>query len=106
MEYVKSEGNQNIVSYMDDAFAKFGRLLQEQGYFKEAETLQNKVLDIRNKILGAEHPETIRAMANLAVTYQCLGKYREAETLEIKVLDARNRIFRKEHPETSLPWQI
>ena len=47
MEYMKSEGNQNIVSYMDDAYSKFGRLFQEQGYFKEAETLQEKVLDAR-----------------------------------------------------------
>ena len=52
MEHFKSEGNQNIISYMDDAYAKFGRLLAEQGYSKEAETLQIEVLDKRNKMLG------------------------------------------------------
>jgi hypothetical protein len=51
MEYFKSESNQNIVSYMDDAYAKFGRLLWEQGYSKEAETLHIDILDERNKIL-------------------------------------------------------
>ena len=60
---------------MDDAFAKFGRLLQEQGYFKEAETLENQVLDTRSKILGVEHPDTIRAMEYLGATYVALGKY-------------------------------
>ena len=83
MEYLKLEGNQNIVSYMDDAFAKFGRLLREQGYFKEAETLENKVVDKRSKILGVEHPDTIIAMEYQAITCRQLGKYIDAEKLEI-----------------------
>ncbi|KIJ91491.1 hypothetical protein K443DRAFT_114957 [Laccaria amethystina LaAM-08-1] len=100
MEYFKSKDNQDIVSYMDDAYAKFGRLLGEQGYSKEAELLHIKVLDERNKILGVEHPDTINAMASLAATYRNLGKYTEAEKLEIQVLDARNRILGVEHPDT------
>jgi tetratricopeptide (TPR) repeat protein len=99
MEYFKSEGSQNIVSYMDDAHAKFGRLLQEQGYFKEGETLLNEVLDTRKKILGVEHPDTITAMANLAAAYRDLGKYTEAENLDIQVLDERTRILGVEHPD-------
>jgi len=51
IQYFKSECNQNIVDYMDDAYAKFGRLLMVQGYSREAESLQIKVLDTRNKIL-------------------------------------------------------
>ncbi|KIJ90892.1 hypothetical protein K443DRAFT_35227, partial [Laccaria amethystina LaAM-08-1] len=56
MEYFKSENNQDIVSYMDDAYANFGRLLWEQGYSREAEQLEMQVLDARNRILGVEHP--------------------------------------------------
>ena len=94
MEFFKSEG------YMDDAYTKFGRLLQEQGYFKEAETLQNKVLETRNKILGVEHLNTIRAMVSLASTNRDLGKYTKAEELDIQVLEARKRIFGVDHPDT------
>jgi folate-binding Fe-S cluster repair protein YgfZ len=100
MEYFKSKDNQNIISYMDDANTKFGRLLREQGYAKEAETLEIKVLNKRNKILGVEHPDTINAMASLASTNVDLGKYKEAEKLEIQVLDARKRILGVEHTET------
>jgi hypothetical protein len=89
MEYFKSEGNETVISYMDDAYEKFGRLLREQGYSKEAETLEIEVLDERTKILGVEHLDTIIAMANLASTNGDLGKYTEAEKLEIQVLDAR-----------------
>ena len=100
MEYFKSEGNQNIVSYMDDAYAKFGRLLQEQGHFEEAEILGNKVLDTRNRILGVEDPNTIKAMGSLISTYHRLRRYTKAEKLGIQVLDARNRILGAEHPDT------
>jgi len=100
MEYFKSEGNQNIISYMDDAYEKFGRLLWEQGYSKEAETLHIEVLNKRNKILGVEHPETIKAMGSLAATYRSLGKYTEAEKLKMQVLEASNRILGVEHPDT------
>jgi tetratricopeptide (TPR) repeat protein len=100
MEYFKSEGNETIISYMDDAYAKFGRLLMEQGYSKEAETLQIKVLDERNKVLGVGHPDTILAMGELAATYSNIGKYKEAEKLEIQVLDARKRILGVGHPHT------
>jgi hypothetical protein len=41
MEYLKSEGNQNIVSYMDDAYAKFGRLLCEARISKGSRNLGN-----------------------------------------------------------------
>ena len=100
MEHSRSENNENGVCYLDDAYETFGMLLQEQGYFKEAEALEKKVLDMRNRILGVEHPETIRAMANLASTYRHLGKYMEAEKLGIQVLDARNRILGGEHSGT------
>jgi tetratricopeptide (TPR) repeat protein len=100
MEYFKSGGSQNIVSYVDDAYVKFGRLLLEQGYFKQAETLGNKVLDTREKVLGVEHLHTINAMENVAATYHKLGKYTEGEKLEIQVLDGRIRILEVEHPDT------
>ena len=49
-----------------------------------------QVLDARNRILG-EHAGTIRAMANLALTYRSLAKYTEAEKLEIQPFEIMNR---------------
>ena len=49
-----------------------------------------------------EHPDTIGAMANLAVLYYNLGKYAQSEKLEIQVLNARNRILGVQHPHTIL----
>ena len=100
MEHSRSESNKNGVTYLDDSSAKCGRSLMEQGYSREAENLEIKVLDTRNRILGVEHADTINAMAHLATTYWSLGKYTEAEKLDVQVLDARNRILGVEHPHT------
>ena len=100
IEYFKSEKGQKVIDYLDDAYVKFGDLLWKQGYPKEAETLQIKVLDTRSRILGVEHPDTIYAMENLAKTFGSLGKYTEGEKLEIQVLDARKKILGSAHPDT------
>ena len=100
MRYFKSEGSEDILSYIDDSYHKFWDLLLEQGYFKEAENLGNKVLGRRNKILGMEHQSTMTAQAVLALTYKRLGKNTEAEKLEVQGLDARRRSLGVEHPST------
>ena len=100
LAHCRSEGYENGVTYLDDAYAKCGRLLRQQGYLREAEKLDIQVLDARTRILGVEHPDTISDMAELAATYQSLGKYTKAEKLQIQVLDARNRILGVEHPHT------
>ena len=53
------------------------------GKYTEAEKLEIQVLDVRNRILGVEHPDTINTMENLAGIYRKLGKYAEAEMLVI-----------------------
>jgi tetratricopeptide (TPR) repeat protein len=57
------------------------------GKYADAEKLQIQVLDMRSRLLGEEHPDTISAMNNLANTYESLEKYEDAEKLKIQVLD-------------------
>ena len=70
------------------------------GEFTEAEKLKIQVPDARNRILGVQHPDTIYALANLAITYKHLGKYTEAEKLETQVLNEITRIFGVEQSDT------
>ena len=37
---------------------------------KEVEELEVEVMEIRKRVLGAEHPDTLTSMANLASTYR------------------------------------
>ncbi|KAJ7721587.1 hypothetical protein B0H14DRAFT_3007600, partial [Mycena olivaceomarginata] len=44
------------------------------GRYKEAEPLESTVLEKQKQLLGADHPDTLEAMANLAATYHQLGR--------------------------------
>jgi hypothetical protein len=40
-------------------------------------------------VLGEKHPDTLRAMGNLASTYWQQGRSKEAEELDLRVLELR-----------------
>ncbi|CAG8069403.1 unnamed protein product [Penicillium salamii] len=64
------------------------------------EPMAVKAMKAYKKIFGAEHPDTLMSMKNLASTFQKLGRLHEAETLEVQVLQTRKRVLDAEHPET------
>ncbi|KAF8143142.1 hypothetical protein K438DRAFT_1784018 [Mycena galopus ATCC 62051] len=70
------------------------------GMYKEAESLEAMVLEKRKQLLGADHPDTLWAMANLAATYHTLGRYQEAEPLEGTVLEKWKQLLGADHPDT------
>ena len=54
-----------------------------QGKHKEAKELHVQVLELRQTVLGAEHPGTLTSMNNLTSTYWNQGKHKEAKELEV-----------------------
>ena len=89
-----------IKQYYDEEWVKFALVLGENGDFNGAEQLEVQVMDMRKKLLGAEHTDTLTSMANLASTYRNQGRWNEAEQLQIHVLDMRKKLFDSEHPDT------
>jgi tetratricopeptide (TPR) repeat protein len=77
-----------------------GHVLEKQGRWDEAEELQGKVMEARSRMLGEEHPDTLSAMASLAITYRKQGRWKKAEELQVKVMGAKLRVLSKEHPNT------
>ena len=71
-----------------------------QGRWNKAEQLEVQVMDMRKKLLGAEHPHTLTCMANLASIYWNQGKWNEAEQLDIQVMDMKKKVLGAEHPHT------
>ena len=57
-------------------------------------------MEMRKKLLGAEHPSNLISMANLANTYQNKGRWNEAEKLEVQVMEMNKKLFGTEHPDT------
>ena len=83
-----------------ELLARIGRYHWEEGRFEEAEELEVQVLDLRKRVLGEKHPDTITTMASLASTWQQQGRSNEAERLKIQVLDLQKRVLGEKHPDT------
>ena len=54
----------------------------------------------KQRMLGAEHPETLIGVGNLASTYAEQGRYDEAQALFERVLEPMQRVLGVEHPRT------
>ena len=83
-----------------DLSARLGYIYSEGGRWKEAENLWLLVMETRKRVLGQEHPDSLRSMANLASTYWNRGRWKEAEELEVLVMETRKRVLGQEHPDT------
>jgi len=69
--------------------------------YSEAEPLYERALAIREKVLGAEHPDTAQSLNNLAVLYYNQGRYAEAEPLYVRALAIAEKVLGAEHPDTA-----
>jgi tetratricopeptide (TPR) repeat protein len=87
--------NKTLVCMADVAWIYAG-----QGRWSEAEELGLQVLEIREQILGPEHPETLAAMASLATTRYELGKWKDAQAKREQVLEIQKRERGPAHPVT------
>ncbi|KAI1202102.1 hypothetical protein F5X97DRAFT_288002 [Nemania serpens] len=70
------------------------------GKYSEAERLYRQNLDISERVLGREHPDTLTSMNNLALTLDYQGKHEEAEKINRQTLEISERVLGKEHPDT------
>ena len=64
-----------------------------RGRWKEAEELEVQVMETRKRVLGAEHPDTLTSMANLAFTWKRQGRGAEAHNLIEECVQLQTRIL-------------
>ena len=58
-------------------------------------------MEIREKALGPEHPDTAASLINLAGLYETLGAYDQALPLYQRALGIFEKALGPEHPETA-----
>ncbi len=75
--------------------------LYEQGKYDEAIPLAERVLEMRQKLLGTEHPDVALSLNNLAFLYFSQGRYNQAEPLLIQALEMRQKLLGTEHPDVA-----
>jgi tetratricopeptide (TPR) repeat protein len=77
-----------------------GTAYQDLGLFAEAESQMARAVELRRRVLGAGHPDTVNSIFAMGELYQYQGKYGPAEALLNEALDARRRLRGDRDPDT------
>jgi Tetratricopeptide repeat len=83
-----------------DGMQQLALYLGATGSYATARAVQRQVLNAREEILGAEHPDTLTARANLARWTGAAGDAASARDQYAALLPVRERALGAEHPDT------
>ncbi|MFK5975819.1 MAG: tetratricopeptide repeat protein [Sulfurovum sp.] len=96
MEFIPSQKIEDALMLND-----YARIYYLCGEYDNALPLFLKALEIIERLLGEEHPDTARVYNNLASLYYSMGEYKKAEPLYLKSLEIKERLLGEEHPDTA-----
>jgi len=79
-----------------------GGVYNDLGLNPSAESLLTRAIELRRRVLGAKHPDTLESERLLSWVLLGEGRYAEAEKLQRETLDADRRVLGLDNPETLL----
>ena len=88
--------------YLATNLTNLGNLLSEQQNYTEAEQLLHEALEIRQRILGREHPRTAVTLNNLAQMLRRSGSAESAEPLLRESIEIRKITLGDDHPSVAI----
>ncbi len=74
--------------------------LNNHGKYDEALRIYEGVVNVKERVLGVEHPDTLATRHNMASALNEQGKYDESLRIYEEVLDVEERVLGAEHPST------
>ena len=77
-----------------------GSAYLDLGLFTEAQNQLERAVDLRRRVLGEEHRDTLASLSGLATALEDQGRYPQAEALRTRVLGVQGRLLGKEHRDT------
>jgi hypothetical protein len=75
--------------------------LQQQGKCTKAKAIDRQTLELRQTVLGKDHPDTLTSMSNLALSLHFQSKYDEAAIRRqaLQIRQAAQAVLWKDHPD-------
>ena len=71
-----------------------------QGKLEEALEMCQSLEELQVKMLGVEHPETIKTVNNMVAYLQILGRQEESERVRQKSLELQEKVLDDDHPNS------
>jgi tetratricopeptide (TPR) repeat protein len=84
----------------DDRRALASLAYSAAGRIDDAIRLDEQTLELRERVLGPEHPDTLASRSNLANGYRAAGRNDDAIRLDEQTLELRERVLGHEHAST------
>ena len=72
------------------------------GRYQDAEPRFQEILAKRSRVLGRDHPDTLRSRSSLANTFAALARHNEAAVLHHQIIEDRVRVLGPDHLRTEL----
>ena len=102
MEGGRRAGNAGGKDEFESAGSGASRYIREPGVMEGSRRAGNTFLETSLKVLGAEHPDTLTGMNNVAYTLKGQGKQTEALALMGKYTRIHLRVLGDPHTTSSL----
>jgi len=77
-----------------------GHVYYTLGLYPRGEALLTRAVDIRRRVLGPEHRDTLASMDELGMVFNIENRYPEAEKLNREVLEVRRRVLGPQNLDT------
>ncbi|MCW5777131.1 MAG: tetratricopeptide repeat protein [Phycisphaeraceae bacterium] len=74
--------------------------LRELGLLDRATAPQEEALDIRRRVLGDEHPDTLASINYMGILLEIVGRNEEAIPYLREAMEVSRRVLGNEHPDT------
>lgn len=86
-----------VAASLRDALAE---RYHQLGMYDTAVLLERQALEVRRRVLGGDHPETLASIGNMGSFLQAQGKRNEAEPYYREVLERSRRVFGEDDSRT------
>jgi len=82
-------------------YNSIGATLVLAGHYADAEPLLRRAVEIREKVLGPDHPDVARGLNNLGTVYEAMGRYDDAWKYYQRALALKERVMGPRHPSVA-----
>ncbi|OAD21448.1 nephrocystin-3 [Candidatus Thiomargarita nelsonii] len=100
------ETEKHTEKHLANVLNALGLFFEKTGYFSAAIPLLRRALEISEKVLGKQHPDTAKSLNQLALLHYVKGDYSKAEPLFKRTLEFFEKVLGKQHPDTATSMNL
>ncbi|MBR4871003.1 MAG: tetratricopeptide repeat protein [Alistipes sp.] len=106
--YAKADELAHECDYDEEKYDKllfeYAAFLSIYAKYNKAVEIYNRVITLRERLYGTEHPDTAKSYNNIGVVYNDLSEYEKALEYHLKALKIKEKILGIEHHNTAMSY--